>query len=223
MRPQLKIASSILAADFARLGDEIRAAEAGGATQIHVDVMDGHFVPNITMGPVVVRSIRPVTGLPLDVHLMISEPDRYLEVFAEAGANALTAHVEVCPDMRDTVRRIKTLGARAGVAISPPTPISALEPVISEVDIVLVMTVNPGFGGQAFMEESLPRIEGVRAMLDARNPGADLAVDGGIGPKTAGRVVAAGANVLVAGHAIFRAEESVKEAIEHIRGGVAAP
>ncbi|NLH06539.1 MAG: ribulose-phosphate 3-epimerase, partial [Chloroflexi bacterium] len=194
---------SILAADFARLGDEIRAAEAAGADLIHVDVMDGNFVPNITMGPVVVTSIRPVTDLPLDVHLMIAEPDRYLEDFAKAGADALTFHVEATPHLHRTVQLIHNLGLKAGVAINPGTPASALEAILPFVDIVLVMTVNPGFGGQTFIEQSVGKIARVRAMLDEIGSPANLLVDGGIDANTAGRVVAAGADTLIAGSSVF--------------------
>jgi len=203
MSRNVKIAPSILAADFARLGDEIRAAEAAGADLIHVDVMDGNFVPNITMGPVVVKSIRPVTDLPLDVHLMIAEPDRYLEDFAKAGADALTFHVEATPHLHRTVQLIHNLGLKAGVAINPGTPASALEAILPFVDIVLVMTVNPGFGGQTFIEQSVGKIARVRAMLDEIGSPANLLVDGGIDENTAGRVVAAGADTLIAGSSVF--------------------
>lgn len=213
----LKIAPSILAADFSRLGEEIAAAEAAGADLIHVDVMDGHFVPNLSIGPAIVQSIRPVTRLPLDVHLMVAEPDRYLEPFAKAGADSLVVHVEACKDLPITLRRIKDMGLRAGVSIKPETPTSALESAITDLDYVLVMTVNPGFGGQSFMEESIPRIAQVRAMLDRYNPTADLSVDGGIGPKTGPRAVAAGANVLIMGTAIFRSKKGIGGAIADIR------
>src|SRR5690606_16511736 len=203
MSRNVKIAPSILAADFARLGDEIRAAKAAGADLIHVDVMDGNFVPNITMGPVVVKSIRPVTDLPLDVHLMIAEPDRYLEDFAKAGADALTFHVEATPHLHRTVQLIHNLGLKAGVAINPGTPASALEAILPFVDIVLVMTVNPGFGGQTFIEQSVGKIARVRAMLDEIGSPANLLVDGGIDANTAGRVVAAGADTLIAGSSVF--------------------
>jgi ribulose-phosphate 3-epimerase len=213
----LKIAPSILAADFSRLGEEIAAAEAAGADLIHIDVMDGHFVPNLSIGPAIVKSIRPVTRLPLDVHLMVTEPDRYLEPFAKAGADSLVVHVEACQDLPGTLRRIKDMALRAGVSIKPETPTSALESAITDLDYVLVMTVNPGFGGQTFMEESLPRIAQVRAMLDRHNPVADLSVDGGIGPETGPRAVAAGANVLIMGTAIFRSEKGIGGAITDIR------
>lgn len=217
MKPGLKIAPSILSADFARLGEEIKAVEASGATQIHIDVMDGHYVPNITVGPMVIASIRRVTDLPLDVHLMISDADRYLEAFATAGADALTVHVEACTHIHRTIHRIRELGLRAGVTLNPGTPVSAMSEIIAEVDIVLVMSVNPGFGGQTFIERSIERIRQIRTLLDAHNPSADLAVDGGITPDTAGRVVAAGANVLVAGYAIFSREGGVQAAMDALR------
>lgn len=209
MKASLKIAPSILAADFARLGEQIAAAEAAGADQIHVDVMDGHFVPNITIGPVVVEAIRRSTRLPLDVHLMISDPDRYLDAFAQAGANALTVHIEACAAIHRSLQTIHDLGLRAGVSLRPETAAEGLGGIIGRVDIVLVMSVDPGFGGQTFIEQSIERIEQVRAMLDSENPQADLAVDGGINDQNAGRVVRAGANVLVAGNAIFRGEGGI--------------
>jgi ribulose-phosphate 3-epimerase len=216
---KVKIASSILAADFARLGDQVAEAEAGGADYIHVDVMDGHFVPNITMGPHIVKAVRQVTALPLDVHLMIEAPERYLADFCQAGANILTVHVETCPHLHRTIQQIKELGCRAGVTLNPATPVTSLEEIVPYVDLVLVMTVNPGFGGQSFIEGTLSKIERVRAMLDARNPQAELEVDGGIGPDTAARVVRAGARVLVAGTAIFR-QDDVADAIERLRKAI---
>lgn len=214
---KIKIAPSILAADFSRLGEQVLKAEAGGADYIHVDVMDGHFVPNITMGPMVVNAVRQVTGLPLDVHLMIESPERYLAEFCAAGANNLTVHVETCPHLHRTVQQIKELGCRAGVTLNPATPVSSLEEILPYVDLVLVLTVNPGFGGQAFIQGMLPKIRRVRAMLDDIGSAAELEVDGGIGPKTAPSTVHAGADVLVAGSAIFGAREGIEEAIEQIR------
>jgi ribulose-phosphate 3-epimerase len=214
---RIEIAPSILSADFARLGAQVAEAEAAGADYIHVDVMDGHFVPNITIGPLVVRAVRGATSLPLDVHLMIEAPERYLAEFCEAGADLLTVHVETCPHLHRTVQQIKELGCRAGVTLNPATPAASLSEIVPYVDLVLVMSVNPGFGGQRFIEGSVSKIREVRAMLDAANPGADLEVDGGIGPDTAGKVVAAGANVLVAGSAIFRAAERVSAAVERLR------
>lgn len=217
MAGRVKIAPSILAADFARLGAEVAEAEAAGADYIHVDVMDGHFVPNLTMGPPIVRAVRRVTGLPLDVHLMIEAPERYLAAFAEAGASILTVHVETCPHLHRTVEQIKELGCRAGVTLNPATPAASLQEILRFVDLVLVMTVNPGFGGQRYINGIERKVGQVRAMLDDGGLHADLEVDGGIDPETAGRVVRAGANVLVAGTAIFGAEEGVRRAIERIR------
>ncbi len=213
---KVKIAPSILSADFARLGAQVAQAEAAGADYIHVDVMDGHFVPNLTIGPLVVQAVRRSTELPLDVHLMMEAPERYLEAFCRAGANILTVHVETCPHLHRTVQQIKELGCRAGVTLNPATPVASLQEIVPYVDLVLVMTVNPGFGGQEFIEGTLPKIRQMRAMLDARNPNAELEVDGGIGPDTAARVVEAGATVLVAGAAIF-GQDDVTEAIKRIR------
>jgi len=217
MKHNIKIAPSILSADFSRLAEEIKSAEAAGADYIHVDVMDGHFVPNITIGPPVVQSLRRVTDLPLDVHLMISDPARYAPAFAEAGADGLTVHVEAAPHLHRVLQQIRALGARPGVSLNPATPAAAIGEIINDVDLVLVMTVNPGFGGQKFIASTLNKIEQVREMLNSAGSEADLEVDGGISPQTAGRVVAAGATVLVAGHAIFGAQGSVAEAIEAIR------
>jgi len=213
----IKIAPSILSADFACLGDQVREAEAAGADYIHFDVMDGHFVPNLTMGPLVVRAIRPLTRLPLDVHLMIEAPDRYLEDFARAGANILTVHQEASVHLHRTVQAIHKLDIRAGVAINPATPLVHIEEILPFIDLVLLMTVNPGFGGQAFIETMLPKIARLRKMIDDRGLECELEVDGGIGPETAGRVVAAGARVLVAGSAIFGSKEPIKTAIQRIR------
>jgi ribulose-phosphate 3-epimerase len=199
----IQIAPSILSADFAALGAAIAAVERGGADLIHVDVMDGHFVPNLTVGVPVVRSLRKVAKAPLDVHLMIEAPDRFVEAFVEAGAAMISVHAEVLPHLHRTIQVIKALGARAGVAINPSTPVSALEEVAADVDHVLVMTVNPGFGGQAFIDASESKIRRVRALLDSAGNEAPIEVDGGIDLTTAGRVVAAGASILVAGQAIF--------------------
>jgi ribulose-phosphate 3-epimerase len=217
MKRRIKVAPSILAADFTRLGAQIAEAEAGGADYIHVDVMDGHFVPNITMGPMVVRAARRATSLPLDVHLMIEAPERYLADFGQAGANILTVHVETNPHLHRLVQQIKEMGCRAGVTLNPATPAASLREIVPYVDLVLVMTVNPGFGGQRFIEGTLNKVCEIRAMLDAANPNAELEVDGGIDPDTAARVVAAGANVLVAGSAVFGAAEGVAAAIASIR------
>ncbi len=213
----IKIAPSILSADFTRLGEQVAEAEAAGADYIHIDVMDGHFVPNITVGPLVVRAVRRVTRLPLSVHLMIEAPERYLAAFAKAGADALTVHVETCPHLHRTVQQIKELGTKAGVSINPATPLVSLEEIVEYVDLILLMTVNPGFGGQKFIESSLPRIRRLREMLTTRGLRAELEVDGGINAETAPRAVAAGANVLVAGEAIFGAREGVAEAMRRIR------
>ena len=214
---KIKIAPSILSADFCRLGEQVTEAEAGGGDYIHVDVMDGHFVPNITIGPLVVKAVRRSTRLPVDVHLMIESPERYLADFCAAGADGLSVHVETCPHLHRTVHQIKELGCRAGVALNPSTPVVALEEVLLDVDLVLVMTVNPGFGGQALIEGTLSKIQRVRAMLDEQGSEAELEVDGGIDPETAPRVAEAGATVLVAGSAVFGAREGIAEAISCIR------
>jgi len=213
----IKIAPSILAADFACLSEAIQSAEAAGADYIHVDVMDGHFVPNITAGPPIVRALRRITHLPLDVHLMISDPMRYVPAFAAAGADVLTVHIEATPHSHRLLQQIRDLGVRPGITLNPATPAAAISEVLGDVELVLVMTVNPGFGGQVFIERTLHKIGQVREMLDSAGSEAELEVDGGIGPQTAERVVAAGATVLVAGTAIFGASEGVATAIEAIR------
>ena len=210
----IQMAPSILAADFANLARDIAAAERGGADVIHVDVMDGHFVPNITIGPPVVRSLKRVVTVPLDVHLMIMDPDRYLDAFVEAGAAMISVHAEVLPHLHRTIGAIKKLGAQAGVVLNPSTPVSALEYVADDVDHVLVMTVNPGFGGQVFIRRSPEKIRAVRRLLDARGNAAPIEVDGGIDLDTVSQVVAAGADILVAGQAIFgggQAEQATRE------------
>ena len=199
----IRIAPSILSADFAALGDAIAAAERGGADQIHVDVMDGHFVPNITIGPPVVRAIKRVAHVPLDVHLMIAHPDRYIEAFADAGAAMLSVHVEVLPHLHRTLAFIKSLGIKAGAVLNPSTPVSALEEVAGELDFALVMSVNPGFGGQAFIPRSESKVRAIRALLDRAGNPAPIEIDGGIDRTNAAGVVAAGVEILVAGHAIF--------------------
>ena len=214
----VKIAPSILSADFGRLAEEVAAAEEGGADWIHVDVMDGHFVPNITLGPAVTRAVRQATTLPVDVHLMIESPDRHLEAFVDAGADWITVHQEVCPHLHRTVTRIRELGARPGVVINPATPVDTLADAVPHVDMVLVMSVNPGFGGQSFIPESVERVRRVREMLErAGRDGAELEVDGGVSPETAGAVAGAGASVLVAGSAVYRSPDGVAAAIAAIR------
>jgi ribulose-phosphate 3-epimerase len=199
----IRIAPSILSADFAHLARDIEAAEAGGADLIHVDVMDGHFVPNITIGPPVVRSIRRATSLPLDVHLMIEQPDRFIDAFVDAGAAMLSVHVEVLPHLHRTIHAIRAAGAKAGVVLNPSTPVGALEEVAADVDYVLVMSVNPGFGGQTFIPHSLDKIRRVRKLLDVAGNQAPVEVDGGVDLTTARSVVDAGAAILVAGQAVF--------------------
>jgi ribulose-phosphate 3-epimerase len=217
---RIKIAPSILAADFGRLGEQVAEAEAAGADYIHVDVMDGHFVPNITIGPVVIEAVRRATNLPLDVHLMIESPDRSLAAFRAAGADQLTVHVETCPHLHRTINEIKNLGCRAGVTLNPSTPLASLEEVLPYVDLVLVMTVNPGFGGQSFIPRMLSKIQRLRNMLESVGSEAELEVDGGIGPDTAPLVVQAGANVLVAGSAVFGDEKGVAAALAQIRNAL---
>jgi ribulose-phosphate 3-epimerase len=207
MMQKIQIAPSILAADFAALGDAIRMAESGGADLIHVDVMDGHFVPNITIGVPVVRSLSKVARVPLDVHLMIEEPDRYAEDFVAAGASMLSVHLEVLPHLHRTIHHIKSLGAKAGVAINPATPVWSLEEVAGDVDHVLVMSVNPGFGGQTFIRRSESKIQAVRALLDQAGNSAPIEVDGGVDSSNVARLVAAGASIFVAGVAIFGAKD----------------
>ena len=200
----VRIAPSILSADFARLGEEIRAIDAAGADWIHVDVMDGHFVPNITIGPGVVKALRPHTTKPFDVHLMISPVDPFLDAFAEAGADIITVHPEAGPHIHRSVQRIKALGKRAGVVLNPATPVAALDYLIDEVDLVLVMSVNPGFGGQSFIASQLRKIAAIRKLIDASGRAIDLEVDGGVDRTTARQCIDAGADVLVAGTATFR-------------------
>jgi ribulose-phosphate 3-epimerase len=198
-----RIAPSILAADFARLGEQVQAAQRGGGALVHLDVMDGHFVPNLTIGPAVVKAVSRVTRLPLDVHLMLEDPDRFLGAFADAGAASMAVHVEVLPHLHRTLQEIRRLGCRAGVAINPSTPVGALEEVVEELDYVIVMSVNPGFGGQAFIPRSESKVRAVRTLLDRAGRGASVAVDGGVDLSNAARLVAAGADILIAGASIF--------------------
>jgi ribulose-phosphate 3-epimerase len=202
-----KLSASILSAKFERLAEEVRAAEAGGADWIHVDVMDGHFVPNITIGPDVVRAINQATDLPLDVHLMIEKPERYLEAFANAGADWLSVQVETCPHLHRTVQQIKELGVRASVVLNPATPLVTIEHILSDVDMVLLMTVNPGFGGQKFIYSMLPKVRQCRRMIDAEQPQVLLEVDGGVNLETIDDLVSAGVDVFVAGSAVFKGED----------------
>jgi ribulose-phosphate 3-epimerase len=216
----VRIAPSILSADFARLGEEIAAIDAAGADWIHVDVMDGHFVPNLTIGPAVVKALRKATAKPFDVHLMISPVDPFLDAFADAGADTITVHPEAGPHLHRTIQRIRALGKRAGVSLNPATPAKMLDYVIDEVDLVLVMSVNPGFGGQAFIESQLRKIEAVRKMIDMSGRAIDLEVDGGIDRETASRAIDAGADVLVAGTAVFRGgPEGYADNIRMLRSG----
>lgn len=213
----IKLAPSILSADFSRLGEQVAEATTAGADYIHVDVMDGHFVPNITIGAMVVEAIRSHTPLPLDVHLMIEAPERHIANFAKAGANIVTVHAEVCPHLHRMVEAIKGLGAKVGVSLNPATPLAAVEEVLPDLDLVLVMTVNPGFGGQSFIRSVLQKIARLRRMLDERCLWAELEVDGGINATLAPEVVRAGGRVLVAGAAVFNKKESVAQALGRLR------
>lgn len=220
MTKPVRIAPSILSADFARLGDEVRAIEAAGADWVHIDVMDGHFVPNISMGPVVMKALRPVTALPFDVHLMISPVDPYLDAFAEAGADTITIHPEAGPHIHRSLQHIKSLGKRAGVVLNPGTPAKMLDYLVDLVDLVLVMSVNPGFGGQSFIPSQLRKIEAIRTMIDKSGRDIDLEVDGGIDAETAREAIAAGADALVAGTATFKGgPERYAANIRALRGG----
>ncbi len=218
MAKSIRIAPSLLAADFTRLGEQIRAAESAGADLFHFDVMDGRFVPNITMGPFILEAVRRSTKLPIDVHLMIIEPDHLLEAFAKAGASRINVHWEACPNLHRTLQAIKALGCQAGVAINPHTPASFISEILPLLDAVLVMTVNPGFGGQEFLAETLPKIRALREMTAGRT--IEIAVDGGINPETARQVSEAGATMMVVGSAIFNAHESVGEAMAKMRAAL---
>ncbi len=214
---KVKLAPSILSADFARLGEQVAEATKAGADYIHVDVMDGHFVPPITIGAPVVAAIRKWTDLPLDVHLMIEAPENQIEQFAEAGADIITVHIEACPDVQKLVSQIKALGVKVGVSLNPPTPLKAITEILPSLDLVLVMTVNPGYAGQLFIESTLGKIADLRAELDEKGLDVELEVDGGINAQTAPKVVEAGARVLVAGAAVFSSGRTVKESLAELR------
>ncbi|PIE60186.1 MAG: ribulose-phosphate 3-epimerase [Desulfobulbus propionicus] len=216
----LMIAPSILSADFSRLGEEVRAVDKAGADVIHVDVMDGHFVPNITMGPLVVKAVRKVTGLPIDVHLMITDPDQYIQAFAEAGADWITVHVETCTHLHRTVTAIRAMGKKAGAVLNPATSLRSLDYVLEEVDLVMLMSVNPGFGGQSFIESTLKKVTALRQKCDLVNPEAGIEVDGGVSLATISRIADAGANIFVAGSAIY-GQQDYSEIIRQLKAAAA--
>ncbi|KPJ98356.1 MAG: ribulose phosphate epimerase [Desulfobacterales bacterium SG8_35] len=220
---EFMMAPSILSADFSRLGEEIKAVEKAGADVIHVDVMDGHFVPNITIGPPVVASVRRITDLPLDVHLMIADADRYIEDFARAGADWITVHVEACPHLHRTISRIKELGKKAGAVLNPATPLVSLDEILADVDLVMLMSVNPGFGGQSFIPSAVNKIRTLRKMIHERGLEVGIEVDGGISPATIGEVAGAGANIFVAGSAVFGQQDYADMIRTMKSGGQAAP
>ena len=217
---KVKLSPSILSADAAAFGEQVGQAVAAGADYIHVDVMDGHYVPNLTFGPLLVESLRAKTGIPLDVHLMIESPGDFIDAFAKAGASILTVHVEACTHLHRVIRQIKETGVRPGVALNPATPISAIEEVLPDVDLVLIMTVNPGFPAQSFIPSVVPKVRKLRALLDELDLEAELEVDGGINTSTVAQVVDAGARVLVAGSAIYNDRESVAEAMARLRSSI---
>jgi ribulose-phosphate 3-epimerase len=217
MEKSYLISPSILSADFTQLGDQIRQAEDAGADWFHIDIMDGHFVPNLSMGPFIVEAARRATDLPLDVHLMIEKPERYLEAFSSAGASNLTVHIETCPDMNHTIKIIQELGCNAGITLKPSTPVDRIEPYLDLVELVLVMTVNPGFSGQAFMPEMIPKISQINKTLARTNPDCLIEVDGGIDPQTIRRCYEEGARVFVAASAIFKHSRGIKEGIQSLR------
>ncbi len=217
----IKIAASFLTADLSRLGEEVRAGEAAGADYLHLDVMDGRFVPPITFGALVIEAVRKVTRLPLDVHLMVEQPERHLEAFAQAGSDILNVHVEACPDLRQVLQQIKALGRRAGVCINPDTPVSAIEEVLGEADQIMVMGVNPGWGGQPLQPGTLPKVRTLRALLAKRGLSPDIEIDGGVKVGNAAACAEAGARVLVAGSALFNDEASVAESMAALRQALA--
>ena len=214
----IKIAPSILSADFGNLANAVKEVEKGGADLIHIDVMDGHFVPNITIGPVVVSGIRDTTKLPFDVHLMICEPEKYISDFVKAGSDIITVSAEASNHLHRAIQRIKENGVKAGVALNPSTSVSIIENILDDIDMIVIMTVNPGFGGQKFIESMLPKIKSTRELIEKKGMDIDLEVDGGINPKNAKLAVDAGANILVAGNAVFRGEGSIKENIARLKG-----
>ncbi|HLJ34125.1 MAG TPA: ribulose-phosphate 3-epimerase [Ktedonobacteraceae bacterium] len=214
------IVPSILSADFTRLGEQVREAEAGGAQRIQIDIMDGHFVPNITMGPMVVEAVRGCTSLPLEAHLMITNPEQYIEDFAKAGADIIIVHQEVSPHLHRIIQQIKKAGKRPAVALTPSTPVFMLEDILSLLDMILIMTVNPGFGGQEFIPEMLPKIAHIRRLISERNLQCDVEVDGGIHEGTVKQAVQAGANLLVAGSAVYNQRENVAQAIQRLRNAI---
>jgi len=221
--PEFKLAPSILTADFTRLGEQISAAERAGVDYIHVDVMDGRFVPNITIGPLIVAALRASTTLPLDVHLMIANPDQYITDFARAGANIITVHQEACVHLHRTLQRIHDTGCRAGVALNPATPLALVEDILEDVDLLLIMSVNPGFGGQSFIPRSLRKLAQARELLTQRGLRAELEVDGGVKASNLGAVLAAGADVVVAGSAVYRPDASVEAAVAQLRAAAQQP
>ncbi len=222
MPKPIKIAPSILSADFARLGEQVKEAEAAGADYIHIDVMDGHFVPNITVGPLVVRALRRITSLPLDVHLMIERPEQFVDEFSRAGADIITVHWEACPHIHRVLVKIRESGKKAGVSINPATPVWVLEEIVGEVDLILAMTVNPGFGGQKLIPNTMAKVEKLRKMLEEKGVSPEIEVDGGVNEETAPLLVRAGAQVLVAGAAIFESPLGVGEAIRRIKAAALA-
>ncbi len=212
----VKIAPSILSADFSKLGEEVKAAEKAGADLIHIDVMDGHFVPNITIGPLVVKAVKKISSIPLDVHLMIEEPDRYIDVFAESGADIITVHSEACVHLHRTVQKIKECNVKAGVSLNPASPLDSLKFILADIDMVVLMSVNPGFGGQKFIPEVIPKIKGLKDMIQDRNCKIDIEVDGGVNVDNVGKVINAGADIVVMGNAFFSSKD-YSEVVKAVR------